>query len=194
MILQVAVFQGKDSKLEQGVMCGLDLLIFYSLNVKEAMKKTTYLLLLLLPLSSWAVKDVDPKLIDHDWIKISEQLEAETKKRCSEIESSFKRLDCRGEVRVEFKNQGNYRGVENYINKHYQHLDKAGLKTLISEYKALQKIARDDSDLPHSPTPTPAFEPGEINKHMLDVELKALENLLKNKDLKSCANANSTDN
>ncbi|PHS27501.1 MAG: hypothetical protein COA83_00360 [Methylophaga sp.] len=146
------------------------------------MKKISYLILLLLPLSSWAAKDLDPKLIDPDWIKVSEQLAAATEKRCAAIENAFKKLDCRGEVRIEFKKQGDYRGVADYINKHYQHLDKQGLSTLIAQNKALRIRARNDSDLP----PSSDFEPGELNTRILDVELEALETLLKNKSPKPC--------
>ena len=136
-----------------------------------------------MPLSSWAGKELDPKLIDHDWIKVSEQLATETEKRCAAIENAFKKLDCRGEVRIEFKSEGDYRGVSNYINKRYQSLDKKGLIALIYQYKTLRTRTRDDSDL----APSSDFEPGELNTRIIDAELDALEKLLKNKSPKPCA-------
>lgn len=126
--------------------------------------------LILIPVACFAV---DNPLIDSEFKKINQAMEAE-KKECHKFKNPMKGANCVKSIRTKYRRAGDIRGTKEYCEKHYSNKEFKELQSLLILYREQQKTARHADDAFYGQD----RQLGEVTKEDLQTELLWIETRL----------------
>ena len=119
---------------------------------------------------SWASEDLSDRPVIDEELKAYELELDKVIKECMDKEKNpIKQMKCGKSVRERYRREGKIRGTDEYCQKHYGKLDKAGLEKIWQQIKQQRRKARIYPD---------EVVPGEVTEGDLMVEDMWIESRL----------------